>query len=145
MVSAFVRRSVLLFAFVGCDLPAAEAQTSNATLHGTVADSSGAVLPGVTVKLQAPATGLTRDVVTNAAGVYVFNFLPSGEYEITAELAGFKSVRRADIRLEIGQSLGLDLKMEVGQVSEIVNVEAIAPFLDRTSASVGTVIQASQL
>ena len=145
MVSAFVRRSVLLFAFVGCDLPAAEAQTSNATLHGTVADSSGAVLPGVTVKLQAPATGLTRDVVTNAAGVYVFNFLPSGEYEITAELAGFKSVRRADIRLEIGQSLGLDLKMEVGQVSEIVNVEGIAPFLDRTSASIGTVIQASQL
>ena len=145
MVSAFVRRSVLLFAFVGCDLPAAEAQTSNATLHGTVADSSGAVLPGVTVKLQAPATGLTRDVVTNAAGVFVFNFLPSGEYEITAELAGFKSVRRADIRLEIGQSLGLDLKMEVGQVSEIVNVEAIAPFLDRTSASIGTVIQASQL
>jgi Carboxypeptidase regulatory-like domain len=145
MVSAFVRRSVLLFAFVGCDLPAAEAQTSNATLHGTVADSSGAVLPGVTVKLQAPATGLTRDVVTNAAGVYVFNFLPSGEYEITAELAGFKSVRRADMRLEIGQSLGLDLKMEVGQVAEIVNVEAIAPFLDRTSASIGTVIQASQL
>ena len=145
MVSAFVRRSVLLFAFVGCDLPAAEAQTSNATLHGTVADSSGAVLPGVTVKLQAPATGLTRDVVTNAAGVYVFNFLPSGEYKITAELAGFKSVRRADIRLEIGQSFGLDLKMEVGQVSEIVNVEAIAPFLDRTSASIGTVIQASQL
>ena len=145
MVSAFVRRSVLLFAFVGGDLPAAEAQTSNATLHGTVADSSGAVLPGVTVKLQAPATGLTRDVVTNAAGVFVFNFLPSGEYEITAELAGFKSVRRADIRLEIGQSLGLDLKMEVGQVSEIVNVEAIAPFLDRTSASIGTVIQASQL
>ena len=115
MVSAFVRRSVLLFAFVGCDLPAAEAQTSNATLHGTVADSSGAVLPGVTVKLLAPATGLTRDVITNPAGVYVFNFLPSGEYEITAELAGFKSVRRADIRLEIGQSLGLDLKMEVGQ------------------------------
>jgi Carboxypeptidase regulatory-like domain len=145
MVSAFVRRSVLLFAFVGCECPAAEAQTSNATLHGTVADSSGAVLPGVTVKLQAPATGLTRDVVTNAAGVYVFNFLPSGEYEITAEMPGFKSVRRADIRLEIGQSLGLDLKLEVGQVSEIVNVEAIAPFLDRTSASIGTVIQASQL
>ena len=145
MVSAFVRRSVLLLAFVGCDLPAAEAQTSNATLHGTVADSSGAVLPGVTVKLQAPATGLTRDVVTNAAGVYVFNFLPSGEYEITAELPGFKRVRRADIRLEIGQSFGLDLKMEVGPVSEIVNVEAIAPFLDRTSASIGTVIQASQL
>ena len=123
----------------------ADAQSSNATLHGTVADSSGAVLPGVTVKLQAPATGLTRDVVTNTSGVFVFNFLPAGDYEITAELTGFKSVRQSNVKLEIGQSLGVDLKLEVGQVSEVVNVEGTAPFLDRTSASIGTVIQASQL
>ena len=123
----------------------ASAQSSNATLHGTVADPSGAVLPGVTVKLEAPATGLTRDAVTNTAGVYVFNFLPAGDYVITAELTGFKSVRQENVKLEIGQSLGLDLKLEVGQMSETVTVEGTAPFLDRTSASIGTVIQASQL
>jgi hypothetical protein len=121
------------------------AQSSNGTLHGTITDQGGGVLPGVTVKLQAPATGLARDVVTNASGVYVFNFLPAGEYVITAELAGFKSLRRPDVKLEIGQSLEQDLKMEVGQLEEVVTVEGTAPLLDRNSASIGTVIQASQL
>lgn len=54
----------------------ASAQNSNATLHGTITDQGGGVLPGVTVKLKSAATGLARDVVTNAAGGYVFNFLP---------------------------------------------------------------------
>src|SRR5215213_4455213 len=83
---------------------AAAAQSSNATLHGTVSDSGGGVLPGVTVKLRSPATGLARDVVTNETGGYVFNFLPAGDYELVAELTGFKSARRADVTLEIGQN-----------------------------------------
>ena len=121
------------------------AQASNATLHGTVTDAGGGVIPGVMVKLESPATGLNREAVTNSAGVYVFNFLPAGTYAITAELTGFKSIRQADIKLEIGQSLGVDLKMEVGRLEEVVNVESTAPFLDRTSASIGTVIQSNQL
>jgi hypothetical protein len=127
------------------DADAALAQSSNGTLHGTVTDQGGGVLPGVMVKLQSPATGLTRDVVTNTSGAYVFNFLPAGEYELTAELTGFKSVRQPAIKLEIGQSLEQDLKMEVGRLEEVVNVEGTAPLLDRTSASIGTVIQAAQL
>ena len=123
----------------------AVAQTSSATLQGTIADASGAVLPGVTVKLQSPATGLSRDAVTNAAGVYVLNFLPAGTYVVSAELSGFKTVRHEQVRLEIGQNLELDLRMDVGQLDEIVNVEATAPVLDRSSAAIGTVIQSSQL
>jgi Carboxypeptidase regulatory-like domain len=123
----------------------AAAQTSNATLQGTVTDTGGGVLPGVTVKLHSPATGLAREAVTNASGVYVFNFLPAGGYVITAELAGFKSLRQPDVKLEIGQSLKLDLKMEVGQLEEVVTVEGTAPLLDRTSPSIGTVIQAAHL
>ena len=139
------RLATFLVAAVVFSSGAAAAQSSNATLHGTVTDSGGGVLPGVTVKLRSAATGLARDVVTNESGGYVFNFLPSGEYEITAELTGFKSARRADIKLEIGQNLAQDLKMEVGQLEEVVNVEGTATVLDRTSASIGTVIQASQL
>jgi hypothetical protein len=142
--SAILRWTLALMLMATLTGPAL-AQSSNATLHGTVTDSGGGVLPGVTVKLRSAATGLARDVVTNDAGGYVFNFLPAGEYEVTAELTGFKSVRRADIKLEIGQSLAQDLKLEVGQVEEVVNVEGTATVLDRTSASIGTVIQASQL
>src|SRR4029453_13949865 len=103
--------AIVLFA-----APAVSAQTSNTTLHGVVNDTSGGVLPGVTVKLHSRATGLQRDVVTNAAGLYVFNFLPAGIYDVSAELSGFKTVRHSDIRLEIGQRGAFDLRLEVGHI-----------------------------
>ena len=145
MRHGLIRLATILVAALVLAPSVAAAQSSNATLHGTVSDSGGGVLPGVTVKLRSAATGLARDVVTNASGGYVFNFLPAGEYEIIAELTGFKSARRADVKLEVGQNLAQDLKMEVGQLEEVVNVEGTATVLDRTSASIGTVIQASQL
>jgi carboxypeptidase family protein/TonB-dependent receptor-like protein len=140
-----VLRSIVLACFTFSFTSGAFAQSSNGTLHGTITDQGGGVLPGATVKLQSPSTGLSRDVITNHAGVYVFNFLPAGEYDITAELSGFKTARQAGLRLEIGQSLVVDLKMEVGRIEEVVEVTASAPLLDKTSASIGTVIQASQL
>ena len=95
MVSAFVQAFSSPVRSRWCDLPAAQAQTSNATLQGTVTDSSGGVLPGVTVRLQAPATGLHARRRHQRRRRVRFNFLPSGEYEITAELTGFKTVRQS--------------------------------------------------
>ena len=144
---ARLRVGVMLVLAIGTIVWAgnAAAQTSTATLQGTVTDNTGSVLPGVTVKLESPSTGLTRDIVTNASGVYVFNFLPAGAYVVVAELSGFKTVRHDQVRLEIGQNLELDLRMELGQLTEVVNVEGTAAVLDRTSPAIGTVIQASQL
>lgn len=145
-LSARFRTLVILTVVIGAAFGgAAAAQSSSATLQGTVTDASAALLPGVVVKLQSPATGLSREAVTNAAGVYAFNFLPAGTYAITAELSGFKSVRRDNMRLEVGQNFELDLKMEVGQLAEVVNVQASTPLLDHSSPSIGSVIQASQL
>jgi hypothetical protein len=143
VLRAFAVCTVLVGTFVRGN--AAAAQTANATLQGTVTDASSAVLPGVMVKLQSAATGLSRDLITNAAGVYVFNFLPAGIYTVSAELSGFRTVRHDQVRLEIGQNLELDLQMEIGQIGEVVNVEGTAAILDRSSPSIGTVIQASQL
>ena len=144
MFQRFGRSAFLAFAFLG-PIPDADAQTSNATLQGTVTDPGGGVLPGVVVKLQSPATGLQRETVTNGSGLYVFNFLPAGRYEVTAELSGFKAVRHDDVQLEIGQNRSLDMKLEVGRIEETINVEGVAPMLDRTTASIGTVIQSTQL
>ncbi len=134
---------VVAWMVVACGL--VSAQTSNATLQGSVRDSGGGVMPGVTVKLQSPSTGLQRDVVTNASGVYVFNFLPAGVYTVTAGLPGFKSVKHDDILMEIGQSRELNIRLEVGQIEEVVNVPGTAALLDRSSPSNGTVIGSSQL
>jgi hypothetical protein len=138
-------RFLIVLACVCSAATVAIAQTSTATLHGTISDPSGAVLPGVSVKLQSPTTGLERVTVTNTSGLYVFNFLPAGVYDVSGALTGFKSFRRDGVQLEIGQNLSLDLKMEVGRLEETVQVEAVAPLLDRTSASIGTVIQSTQL
>jgi len=123
----------------------AAAQTSTATLQGTVTDSGGGVLPGVVVRLEAPATGRQREVVTNAAGLYVFNFLPAGRYVLDAALSGFKAVRHDDIALEVGQSRTLDLTLEVGRVEEVVTVTATSPLVDTNSPEIGSVIQSNQL
>lgn len=143
--SRFLRWTCLVTALLALSAASAFAQTSTGTLQGTITDSGGGVLPGVAVKLESPSTGLTREAVTNSSGVYVFNFLPAGEYVVTAELSGFKTARQAELQLEIGQNRSVDLKMEVGQLEEVVNVEAALQVLDTTSASVGTVIAASQL
>jgi hypothetical protein len=123
----------------------AVAQTTNATLQGTVTDPGGGVIPGVTVRLESPATGLQREVVTNSAGVYVFNFLPAGGYVVTAELTGFKSVKHSDVTLEIGETRELNVRLDIGRLEEVVDVAGTAAVLDRTSAAIGTVIGSNQL
>ena len=123
----------------------AVAQSTTATLQGSVADPGGGVIPGVTVRLESPATGMTREVVTNSAGAYVFNFLPAGSYVVTAELTGFKSVKHGDVTLEIGQTRELNVRLEIGRLEEVVDVAGTATVLDRTSGAIGTVIGSSQL
>jgi hypothetical protein len=142
---AFTRLVTIIVAVLAVSFGHASAQTSNATLQGTVTDPGGGVIPGVTVRLESPSTGLRRDSVTNVAGVYVFNFLPAGSYVITADLSGFKSVKHDDVALEIGQTRELNIRLEVGRVEEVVTVAGTDAVLDRTSAAIGTVIGSSQL
>ena len=145
MTRSLLLRLLLLMFAAQVSVGTARAQSSNATLHGTISDPSGAVLPGVTVSLESPSTGLKREAVTNEAGLFVLNFLPAGLYVVTAELTGFKAVRHENLPLEVGQNLALDMKLEVGEVQETVTVEGAATLLDRTSAAISTVIQSAHL
>jgi hypothetical protein len=120
------------------------AQTSSATLQGTITDPTGRAIPQAKVKAQATNTGLVRETVGDEAGFYVLNFLPVGKYTVTVEVRGFKTANFPDIVLEVGQTRTLDIKLEVGQIEESVEVVS-APVLDQNSPTIGMVVEGNQI
>jgi len=113
---------------------AAQAQATTGTIEGVITDATGSVLPGVTVVLSNPATGFTRELVTDAGGRYRGLALPLGTYTITAELAGFSKASRGDVALAVGQTLRLDFTLSVGGVAETIEVLAGTPVVETTRA-----------
>ena len=112
-------------------------------LTGTVTDATGAVIIGAEVKASNVSTGLTYTAVTNATGTYVLPSLPVGEYQLICEFSGFKKVRRGGVILETGYARTLDVALEVGAVTEAVEVKAATPLLESESSSVGQLIERS--
>jgi outer membrane receptor protein involved in Fe transport len=108
----------------------AQSQAAGGAIEGTVTDESGGVLPGVTVAVRNTATGVSRDTVTDSAGVYHALLLPVGPYEITATMAGFATTRRPNLQLTIGQTLTVDLALKVAAATEEVTVTAEAPMVE---------------
>ncbi len=105
------------------------------TITGTVQDQSGAVVAGANVKAQNPATNFSRETVSATNGFYRFDQLPVGTYTITTEAAGFKKSVMQSVALSVNDALTVDIKLEVGQVSEIVTVSE-APSAVNTETSV---------
>ncbi len=105
------------------------------TISGTVQDQSGAVVAGANVKAQNPATNFSRETVSATNGFYRFDQLPVGTYTISTEAAGFKKSVTQSVALSVNDALTLDIKLEVGQVSEVVTVSE-APSAVNTETSV---------
>ncbi|MFN0119046.1 MAG: carboxypeptidase regulatory-like domain-containing protein, partial [Blastocatellia bacterium] len=110
-------------------------QSSIATLSGTVADTTGAVIPGATVRATNIGTGVVTNNTSNEAGVYVFPSLQPGGYRITAERDGFKKATYNDVILELSARLTLNLALEIGAITD-ATIEINAA-LD-TQLSIGT-------
>jgi hypothetical protein len=110
-------------------------------ITGELRDSSGANIPGATVVITNSDTGATRTAVSNEAGVYSFPSLAPGNYDIKITRDGFKSITQKGIMLQVQQSARLDFQLEIGQVSESVEVSANATLLSTENATVGTVIE----
>ena len=121
------------------------AQSNTARLVGTVKDSSGAVLPGVSIQASSLETGLSRTVTTNDLGDYVITNLPVGRYEVTAELSGFKRLKQGPLQLLVTQTARIDLTLEIGQISETVTAESTAPIIDTETNTLGSVIDETQM
>ena len=115
------------------------------TINGDVVDSTGASIPGAKVKAQAVAIGLIRDAVTNDVGSFIITNLPGGEYEITIEAPGFKSLVRSGIRLDTDQLLTLKLNLDVGQLTERVEVIGEGTPVETSSGDVSRLVTGQQL
>src|SRR5262245_32465963 len=115
-------------------------QTVGASVQGTVTDATGAVLPGANITLKNSATGASLEFVSDERGRYLAPVVQPGEYEIQVSLAGFQSVARRGVRLAVGQSVVVDLKLEVGQVANQVEVIADANPINLTSSAVSGLV-----
>lgn len=121
---AFVALALLVWA-----LPAA-AQEQAGAIQGIVKDSSGAVMPGVTIEARSPKVVGVNTTVTGTQGEYRFPALPPGVYEITATLSGFATHKVPDLVLQLGQLLKVDFALQVAGVAEQVHVTAESPVID---------------
>ena len=110
-------------------------------ITGTVKDPSGAAISGATITVTNINTNANRQSISNDAGVYAFPSLPPASYTVKVEKAGFKSVNRTGIVLEVQQSARLDFTLPVGEVSQSIEVSAQAALLSSQNATVGTVIE----
>jgi hypothetical protein len=113
---------------------------NDATLSGTVADSTGAVIPQAAVKLTSREQGTVRTAETNQSGVYQFSFLLPGSYNIEISANGFKTTTRTNLVLAAAQNARFDFTLEVGSVTENVVVSAQSEAVEKESAQLGSVI-----
>jgi hypothetical protein len=134
-------RSVCAHLVVGvvlCLIPTLlRAQVINATFLGTVTDSSGGVIPNAKVTVLEEKTGITRTAQTNGSGNYVFADMPPGTYSVSAEVSGFKKEMRKGISLQVNMSQRVDIQLQPGSITEIIEVTAEAPVLQTDRSDTG--------
>ena len=123
-----------------------QSQANSADLVGTVTDPNGAIVPGATVTARNSATSITRSVNSSDSGEYQFIALPPGDYELTAEAATFKKTVISPVRLTVGQSANLQIKLEVGTQDTVVNVSGDSvELVETTQTSVSTTIDQARI
>src|SRR5256886_15080172 len=132
---------VLLLAAIVVFSCAVGAQVTTGTFLGTVLDTTSASVQGASVTATNLQTGVSRSVLSGDNGEYMINLLPVGNYSVRVEHMGFSTEERRSIELQINSRVRLDFVLQVGSVSEKINVEGRAPLLDTDTAESGEVIE----
>ena len=130
-----------LFLLLGFGQVALQSQTTSTEILGLVTDPTGAVVPGAQVTITRLATGEKRSARTNNAGEYIFRLIEIGEYTVRCEAQGFKIETVTGLRVQIQQKARVDFTLQVGGVSDSVEVRASAVALKTEDATVGEVIE----
>ncbi len=124
---------------------AAQAQVVGATISGTIRDASGAAIAGAQVTIRDLETGATRDLVSDAAGVYSAPSLAVGRYQVTVEKAGFNTQSETGINLVVGQRAAVDLVLAVGKVEQQVSVTDVPLAINTTTQPTSGLVSARQV
>src|SRR5215471_11033849 len=132
----FVRYTAVLILFAA----ALCAQTFRGAITGAVTDATGAAIIGAQVKIESPATGLSRATATNAQGQYLFADLPVGQYTVTVSQTGFQSKRIDSVDVAVSRTVTVDLQLGVAQQQQVVEVSAVAAALDTSSTALVGVV-----
>jgi hypothetical protein len=118
----------------------ASAQTFRGSISGVLTDTSGAALPGATVRLESPDTGLVRSATANSAGEYLFADLPVGSYTISVTHPGFETRKVAGVEVAVSRVTNLSVQLGVAQQQQVIEVTASAITLETTSSSLVGVV-----
>src|SRR5437773_3394422 len=138
--------AVVLVSVIGALAPPqASAQAVYGSVSGVITDSTGAVVPGATVTITSAERKTSDTVVTNESGLYVKERLLPGRYEVKAELPGFKTAIFPDINVSVDTQTKLNMKLDLGQVSENVTVAGFSPVLKTDRADVATTFDTKQI
>ena len=121
------------------------AQQTTATLTGNVTDATGASVAGVIIKATNQETNAARETISNEQGSYSLPFLSAGEYVVEASRGGFQGAKVNQLSLQVGQTVRVDLALQVGAVNESISVSAAAATLQTENAAVGTVIDGAKI
>lgn len=126
-------------------VPCAMAQSSSATIVGTVRDPAGAPVSGAVIKVTSVATQGERESVTDATGGFRIPFLSPGEYSLAATAPGFRPEVVQRVPLTVNQTARLDFALQLGSVDQRIEVEAVVPLLNTDTATLGQVIESKQI
>jgi len=121
-------------------------QTTFGRISGTVSDPTGAAIPNATVTVSNPATNFTRTVMTDESGFYTVTNIPVGTYTVMVEMQNFKKAMRPDNIVSADSRLTVDIPLETGQISEVVEVtQTSGETVNTTSGEVAKVIDSQQV
>ncbi|MGB8987101.1 MAG: carboxypeptidase-like regulatory domain-containing protein [Candidatus Sulfotelmatobacter sp.] len=142
------RRARLAFSFslalFLCLCPSLFGQATG-TISGTIADKTGSVISGATVKISSQATGVVREAKTDDSGHYVMTLLPVSTYTIAAASQGFQTAQQKDVKLQTDQQLEVNFALVPGNVTQTIDVSASAVAVETTTPSLGQVINSQQV
>ena len=100
---------------------------STTSVHGEIADSGGALVPGAVVTVTNPTDAFSRQTTSDGTGQYQFPQMPPGDYDLSVEQQGFRVATQSKVRLQVNTPATINFKLELGNVTETVNVSAEAP------------------